>query len=247
VILRWRAYGESDKIVTFLTRDFGKLTGIAKGARRSRRRFVNSLEPLARVQARFRQRPGASLAFLESCELLRSPGNLTEPVRFAYASYLAELTDQLTVEGQPVPELHALLDDGLSVLARRPASGTFLRAFELRLLACAGYEPQLGRCHTCRSPLNAEGPALLDTHHGTIVCTQCAAADRGRSLVEVESRALQRLAELQTVPLDACDAELLEGMGTEAAAITGHLLALHLSRPLKALRFIAQTQAGAKA
>src|SRR5512134_3304740 len=66
IVLRWRPYGESDKIVTFLSEDFGKLTGIAKGAKRSRRRFPNSLEALARVRMHFRLRPNASLAFLES-------------------------------------------------------------------------------------------------------------------------------------------------------------------------------------
>ena len=43
VVLRWRSYGESDKIATLLTEDAGKLTGIAKGAKNSRRRFANSL------------------------------------------------------------------------------------------------------------------------------------------------------------------------------------------------------------
>ena len=45
LVLRGRTHGESDKIVTFLTRDWGKVTGIAKGAKRSQRRFVNVLEP----------------------------------------------------------------------------------------------------------------------------------------------------------------------------------------------------------
>ena len=54
IVLRSRAHGESDKIVTFLTRDWGKVTGIAKGAKRSRHRFVNVLEAFTQVQLRFR-------------------------------------------------------------------------------------------------------------------------------------------------------------------------------------------------
>ncbi|MCP6756869.1 DNA repair protein RecO, partial [Klebsiella pneumoniae] len=79
--LRWRAYGESDKIATFLTAEFGKLTGIAKGAKNSRRRFANSLEPLARVRVHFRQKPTATMAFLESCELLGSTAAFSDPKR----------------------------------------------------------------------------------------------------------------------------------------------------------------------
>jgi DNA repair protein RecO (recombination protein O) len=247
VIFRWRAYGESDKIVTFLTRDFGKLTGIAKGARRSRRRFVNSLEPLARVQAHFRQRPGSSLAFMESCDLLHPPGELTEPLRFAYASYLAELTDQLTVEEDPVPELYVLLHEGLSVLANRPASGAFLRAFEIRLLARAGYEPQFEQCRACRGALPVHQPSFLDLHQGTILCAECAAATPTPNLEEVGSGVLRRLAALKHIPLAACGAELIEGLAAEAASVNGRLLALHLTRPLKSLRFIAQATTAGRA
>src|SRR5512146_532410 len=96
IILRTRAYGESDKIVTFLTNDAGKLTGIAKGAKNSRRRFANCLDPFTEVRVHFRARPGAGLVFMESCDLLRPTGSLAEPNKFAYGSYLIELVDQLT-------------------------------------------------------------------------------------------------------------------------------------------------------
>ena len=110
--MRSRAYGESDKIVTFLTADAGKLTGIAKGAKNSRRRFANCLDPFTRVRVHFRTRAGASLVFMESCDLLQPPGELTDPTKFAYASYLTELVDQLTAEAQPVAELYGLLARG---------------------------------------------------------------------------------------------------------------------------------------
>ena len=101
IILRTRAYAESDKIVTFLSDDAGKLTGIAKGAKNSRRRFANCLDPFTRVRVHFRTRPGASLVFMDSCDLLRPPGALVDPAKFAYGSYLVELVDQLTAEAHP--------------------------------------------------------------------------------------------------------------------------------------------------
>src|SRR5947207_14962423 len=95
IILRSRAYGESDKIVTFLTEDAGKLTGIAKGAKNSRRRFANCLDPFTRVRVHFRIRPGASLVFMDSCDLLQAPTLMATPAKLAYGSYLIELVDQL--------------------------------------------------------------------------------------------------------------------------------------------------------
>jgi DNA repair protein RecO (recombination protein O) len=238
IVLRWRPYGESDKIVTFLSEDFGKLTGIAKGAKRSRRRFPNSLEALARVRMHFRLRPNASLAFLESADLLHAPADLTDPTRFAYASYLAELIDLLTLEEQPVQELYALLDQGLAELAQAPASAALLRAFELQLLARAGFEPLLDRCHACRRALAADDAAYLHLAHGTVLCGSC--RQDHAPLVPYLGALLARLSELQTLPLGACRERRLGEHANDAAKLTGQLLALHIHRPLKSLKLIEQ-------
>jgi DNA repair protein RecO (recombination protein O) len=238
IVLRWRPYGESDKIVTFLSQDFGKLTGIAKGAQRSRRRFPNSLEALARVRMHFRLRPNASLAFLESADLLHPPAELTEPTRFAYASYLAELIDQLTLEEQPVQELYALLEQGLTELAQWPASSGLLRAFELQLLARAGFEPMLDHCHVCRRILPEDQDAYLDTAHGTVTCNGCRQAHA--PLSPYLGALLTRLSDLLTRPLPDCRALTLGAHAMEAAKLTGQLLALHIHRPLRSLKLIEQ-------
>src|SRR6185436_11104867 len=108
IILRTRPYGESDKIVTFLANDAGKLTGIAKGAKNSRRRFANCLDVFTRVRVHYRTRLGASLVFMESCDLLETAALLTEPTKFAYANYLLELVDLLTEEAHPLPGVFRL-------------------------------------------------------------------------------------------------------------------------------------------
>jgi len=242
VVLRWRPYGESDKIATLLTDDFGKLTGIAKGARRSQRRFPNSLEPLAGVRVRFRQRPQATLAFLESCELMRPVGSLIEPAKFAYAGYLVELVDQLTSDGHPVPELYALLEEGLTTLQTGPATGGFLRGFEVQLLARAGYEPRLDSCSGCQDSLQPEATAYLATAHGTLWCAACRSS--GGATVPVAGGVLPVLQGLKPLSLDACRQASLTPVAGEAAEVTGRLLSLHLLRPLRSLKLIAQLAHG---
>jgi DNA repair protein RecO (recombination protein O) len=238
IVLRARPYGESDKIVSFLTRDLGKLTGIAKGAKRSRRRFVNSLDPLARVHVHFRLRPGATLAFLESCELLRPATCFSEPTRFAYASYLTELVDQMTVEEHPVRELYGLLDEGLLELEQAPPTSALLRGFELQLLTRTGYEPQLDRCGSCQRPLDAEGMVFLDTAHGTLCCQSCGRP--GGPLLAVTARVLPPLVLLKRSPLADCRPQSLGAVATDAARLTGGLLAVHLPRPLRSVKLIEQ-------
>ena len=63
-------YGESDKIVTFFTRDFGKLKGIAKGARRSKKRFQNALGLFSHLRLLFFDREGMGLVRAQGCDIL---------------------------------------------------------------------------------------------------------------------------------------------------------------------------------
>jgi recombinational DNA repair protein (RecF pathway) len=100
VLLRSVDFGESDRIVHFLTSDRGRLTAIAKGARRSRRRFPGTLDVFNRLEIEGRLKPRASMAFLEQARLV-DPflGIRTDAARYALASFLAEMLDRLSPEG----------------------------------------------------------------------------------------------------------------------------------------------------
>jgi DNA repair protein RecO (recombination protein O) len=238
IILRTRPYGESDKIVTFLTDDAGKLTGIAKGAKNSRRRFANCLDPFTWVRAHFRNRPGASMVFMESCDLLKPAGALSEPAKFAYGSYLVELVDQFTGEAHPVSDIYGLLREALDELRHAAATAVFLRTFELRLLHHAGYDPQLTTCARCRRPLGASERAFLDTEHGSVACPDC--RSRNQSLVSVSGETLATLEAIKSAPLaNAGHHRFSAAMTAEAAQVMGYLMEQHLSRPLRSVKLIA--------
>jgi DNA repair protein RecO (recombination protein O) len=238
VILRARAYGESDKIVTFLTADLGKLTGIAKGAKNSRRRFANCLDPFTRVRVHFRIRLGATMVFMESCDLLRPPGALVVPSKFAYGSYLVELVDLLTAEGQPVHELYQLLNEALDELYQGAATAAFLRVFELRLLHSAGYGPQLRNCVRCGRAVESSERAFLDPFQGSICCSSCRA--QGESVLPITGETLVTLDTVKDAPLaEARRCRFSPATSSEAAQLLSRLLALHLPRPLRSVKLIA--------
>jgi DNA repair protein RecO (recombination protein O) len=237
IVLRARVYAESDKIVTFLTAEMGKLTGIAKGARNSKRRFPNCLDPFTVVRVHFKVRPNASLVFMESCDLLRPPGSLADPVKLAYGSYLLELVDLLTVEAQPVAGVYGLLDEALDVLRSGAATGGFLRSFELQLLHHTGFHPDLGACVRCQKPLSREDQAFFDSMRGSFVCSSC--RQPGNDLLAIRTETLGVLQELRDQALaQARTRQLADATATEAAELIGHLLALHLPRPLRSVRLI---------
>ena len=150
IVLRSRPFGESDKIVSFLTRDHGKVTGIAKGAKRSRKRFVNALEPFCLVNLHFQERPHSSLTFIHACDWILVFKDLTMNLeKIAYASYLVEITDELTREREENRSLFEHLKQALVSIEENRPSLSLLAIFQMKVLKLSGYQPMLDCCRRC--------------------------------------------------------------------------------------------------
>jgi len=99
IVIRSLNYSESDKIVTFFTKDFGKLKGIAKGARRSRKRFQNALGLFSHLRLIFFDKEGLGLVRAESCDILNSFPNIKEDLKkILYGNYYLELVNEMAGE-----------------------------------------------------------------------------------------------------------------------------------------------------
>src|SRR4030065_1700452 len=147
IILRSIPYGEADKIVTLYTRDCGKIKGFAKGAKRSRKRFGNSLEICSYINASFFEKENADLVRLNHCDLIRSFAGLREDIhRLAWASYFIELVKEMTAERIQNKPLFRLLIAFLNLIDRGILKEEVQRVFEIRFLSHLGYRPQLDHC-----------------------------------------------------------------------------------------------------
>lgn len=198
VVLRSWPFGESDKIVTFLTEGYGKVTGIAKGAKRSQKRFVNTLEPFSLVNLRFQDQPHSTLAFIHACDLIRAFKDLTTSLeKIAYASYLVEIADGLTIEREENRPLFEHLREGLISIEERGTSLTFLTFFELKMLKLSGYQPMLERCRRCGKNWQPYPQTRwrFSPADGGILCEFCSTFRKGAMSLSPE--ALYALAELQ--------------------------------------------------
>jgi DNA repair protein RecO (recombination protein O) len=241
VVVRRVPYGEADVIATLVTRDAGKLTALARGARRSRRRFGAALElgVVAEVELRGAGRGGELWTLVQAqtrrCFAIGDVGAL------AHASYGAELVRELTPAEQPEPEAFALLVELYAAIAAHGPRPLVLRRFELRLLDAIGLQPALAACAGCGAP--PEGDALLDPSRGAL-CRGCAVHARGLGLVPISAaawdalRAAAGVAALAAAPLDD-ERELAR----EARAATAALIAHHVGRPLRSLEFLGKINA----
>lgn len=180
IILHSLDYGESDRIVAFYTRDFGKLRGIAKGARRSRVRFANALELFCLAEIVFSRRGRDSLALIEESRVQRHFENIRQDLdKTLMSSYLVELTDQFTLEDKKSVDLFELLRDFLGRIDCADCAETLMRFFEIRLLACVGYQPVLDRCVTCQAPLNGADVYHFHCRSGGLRCGVCSGSKEG--------------------------------------------------------------------
>src|SRR5438270_13406953 len=102
IILKTYPLGEADRIVAFFSRDFGKIRGVANGARRMKNRFGASLEPLAHSRIQFFEKENRDLVRIQSADLLDSPMKLFEDYdRAVRADHIIELVDRFLAEHQP--------------------------------------------------------------------------------------------------------------------------------------------------
>jgi len=174
IVLRLLDYGESDRIVTFYTAGFGKLRGIAKGARRSRKRFANALEPFSCSHILFSSQGPDRLALIEGSDVIcHFPAIRADLEKTLSASYLIELTDRFTLEDKKNEALFSLLHAFLTMIETGPAAEAICRFFEIRLLMLSGYDPVLDRCLICRTPVHGQAAYRFDAADGGLTCTAC--------------------------------------------------------------------------
>jgi DNA repair protein RecO (recombination protein O) len=138
LILRTYALGESDRIVVFLTRDRGKKRGVAKHARRSRRRFGGALEPLTCGRVGYFERERRDLVSLNFVEPARSPLSAVDGEALGYAGYFAELIDEWAPEADPNEALFRLGSSMVDAMAAGVPIEPLARYFEYWLLRLQG-------------------------------------------------------------------------------------------------------------
>ena len=172
VVLRTVDYGERDRVVTLLSRERGKLSAFARGARSSRRRFGGALEPFTLLAVEVAER-GGDLWVLEDASVDRGFGNLRgDLTRIACGSYAVELARELVRDAEPHEDLFDGLVAYLASLDEAPARPWDLRRFELDALRAAGLQPALVDCARCGRPAG-DGPARFDPLQGGVLCPAC--------------------------------------------------------------------------
>lgn len=190
LVLREVRYKEADRILTLFTDTDGKITAKARGALRKSSRTAAATQQLTYAEMTLFGNRGKWT--VNEASLIESFSGLRGDIeRFALGSYFAECMDAFSVEDQPDP---ALLQLGLNCLYAlsqgRQDPLKVKAAFELRLMAIAGYEPDLSGCCVCGRE-DAADP-ILCLEDGGVCCRSCRKASMGAG-AELDAAALSAL------------------------------------------------------
>ncbi len=168
-------FGETDRILTLLTRHFGKVSVVAKGIRKPTSRLAGHAEPL--THATYQLARGRNLDVLTGAESRALYRELREDLHgIAAGWYIAELADRFAVERSPSAPLFDLVESALRHLAAGHVPALVCRWFDLHLLDRTGFRPEVGRCLQCGSaPAEITNAWIVDA--GGLVCATCAPGD----------------------------------------------------------------------
>ncbi len=217
IVLRAVPWSETSLVVTLWTKDFGKVSAIAKGARRIRSPFESALDLLAHSSVVFIVKSGDVLDLLTEAKLIRRFRSGQKHLLNLYAGfYVAELLLRFTEENLAIPELFDYAKKTLESLDTRDDVGEIVLRFELHLLRLLGHAPSVHACASCGEVPNNVVTADLSARAisfgieaGGILCAQCLAGQRSvvrirestrLHLLDILQGSFDEQANLQTIP-----------------------------------------------
>jgi DNA repair protein RecO (recombination protein O) len=229
--------GESDRVVTFFSREYGKVRGVARASRRPRSRFTGALELFTLGLLVFFDTGRSDLVRVDHFDVLHPLARLRDDLeRLGHASWVVECVGRLTAERDPHVGLYTLLTRSLRAMERAPA-GRVAVCFVARCLDALGYRPRLDRCVECgrRAPFPR---ARLD--EGGLVCDGCARGLPG--LVPISPAATAALERLRGAGWDeALGAPLGRTEGELKIVLEAHLTRL-IGQPPRATKFLREVR-----
>ena len=235
IVLKRSDFGEADRLLVVFTPGFGKLRLLAKGVRKVPSRKAGHVELFMRSQLLVAR--GRNLDIVTQAEALDAYAGLRDTlVRATYAYYFAELVDAFMEEGEENEAVYRLLALALERLAAGDEPRLLARFFEMKLLGCVGYRPELQRCVACGAP-HAPSQVFFSPGEGGMRCSACGEAAPG--VLAVSLGAFKVLRYLHSQEYGSISGlRLRAATAREVEQVLHRYLTFTLERNLKAAAFL---------
>jgi len=244
ILLRKIEYGDHDFIISFLTESKGKISVIAKNAKKSIKRFSGALDLFSvnHIQCTFPQKKKDGLIILSQTDLENGFANIRYDVfHTAYASYWAELMHFWLEENKQQSGLYHLLLFSLDALNKAVLSKEVISLFfQIRFMRISGFFPNIENCDTCKTPVDLmdQKKVWFDFAEGRILCQNCIKKRSNYGLM-VSKGTLKQLFWINTSDISRADRIKLSGLAIkEGEMLLEAFIPFYMGRDFKSLQFL---------
>ncbi len=244
ILLRKIEYGDHDFIISFLTKSNGKISVIAKNAKKSVKRFNGALDLFSvnQIHCTYPKKKKDGLTILSQADLENGFGNIRYDVfKTTYAGFWVELIHFWLEEEKPQPELYDLLFFSLDTLNAGLISGEVIHLlFQIRFMGLSGFEPNIEYCGRCKTPVDMieQNKVLFDFREGRIICKNCitGGSKYGRT---VSKGTLKQLFWINKNDVNRMDRIRFSGLALkEGESLLESFIPFHMGREFKSLQFL---------
>jgi DNA repair protein RecO (recombination protein O) len=241
IVLRQYALSDSDRIIVLITKEFGKIRAVAKGARKLQNRLAGTLEPLNHIRIEYYWREGHDLCQIRHAELVRSYLGLNPTVQQVYAySYFAELANEIVQDNQANYPLFRLLLSAMEAGEKNGVNQALVRYVESWCLRLSGLFPNYAYCSNCGKCVKDDG-FFAWIERGQSLCRVCS---RGNGLA-IRAEASVVLDEMMKLSPEKFAARTITvDAGKDIERLTQKLLNFHIEKQLKSYRILKEALLG---
>ena len=241
IVIRRQDLRETSLIITFFTKDFGKIKGIVRGVRGPHAQYGGgSLEIFALDEIVFYERKKSDIFTISQCDLVEFFNSIRQSLeRLAYANYIIELLDSVTSLADKNVEVFTLLLNSLTLLSGEASAKRVARIFEIKLLGLLGLMPTLEACAFCDGKVDAS--AKFSIAHGGLICSAC--VDKDKNALPILAGTVKFIEHIRELPFEKVERiKVASTVGMELESILRKFLDYHIERRLKSLEFLKEIE-----
>ena len=237
IVLKSFNIRETSRIVTFFTKDFGKVKGILKGIRKDPKKFGSNVDNFSVNGIVYYQYRRSDIHLVSQCDLKDYFFPIRKDLkRSLAASYMLELVAAILPSEEPNGEVYQLMLDFLNTLSKQEDINKLVHIFQIKILVLSGFKPHIDSCLRCQKTI--KGRVRFSLQLGGLICWECPLDDPQARLVSQGT-----IASLLHIEHNDWHKSLRLGLTPtvkqELKGILNEFLVFHLERHLKSTKYLA--------
>ncbi len=236
IVLKSLDFRETSQIVTFFTRDYGKVRGVLKGIRKDPKKFGSSVDRFSINEIVYYRYRNSDLHLISQCDLRQYFFKIREDFKKSMAaSYISELVSIIMPLEERNLQVYQLMFDFLRSLEMVVDISQLVYFFQIRILLYSGFKPHLDTCLRCDKRI--EGKARFSLKDGGLICMNCPIVDTIVHFVSLG--AVASILHIEKNEWRNClKLRLTEGTKNELKYVLNNFLVFHLGRQIKSAKFV---------